>query len=59
MSDINRRKEKKISFCLGILFKAFMTIICFKNILFRYKVHRKGLGAAQSATLPSPNCQVI
>ena len=26
----------------------------FKHILFRYKVHRKGLGEAYSATLPSP-----
>ena len=26
----------------------------FKHILFRYKVHRKGLGVALSPTLPSP-----
>ena len=26
----------------------------FKLILFRYRVHRKGLGAAKSAILPSP-----
>ena len=30
----------------------------FKDILFMYKVHRKGLGAALSATLPSPNASI-
>ena len=29
----------------------------FKLVIFRYIIHRKGLGAAKSATLPSPRIE--
>ena len=46
--------EASISFCHEC---HAITVTCrFKHVLFMYRVHGKGLGAAQSAPLPSPDC---
>ena len=37
-----------------VLLCCVVYLVWLKSIIFMYKVHRKGLGAAQSATLPSP-----